>query len=485
MLLTRLGLAVVTICLAVMLATSTPQETKTPQRSSSQQGKPNILFVLADDLDAESPSRMPKLQDSLVKQGTTFSQAFATTPQCCPARASFLTGKYAHNHTVFTNDVVEGGASKFRSSGEDGSTMATWLDEEGYETILIGKYLNWYDGTYIPPGWDRWRGQTGLNNDHRYNIDGSLEYFDPDEYHDTDLFSDWAAQYIRQGAGKERPFFLYLSVNAPHGPAIPAGRHEDEFSGEKVPRTPSFNEKALGDKPRWMRKNTRLTAGQVTDMNKLYRNRLRSMLSVDDMIGRLVRELRKTGELDNTYIVFTSDHGFHLGQHGLKPGKGRPYEEDIRVPLYVRGPEVPEGRTLQHKVLNTDIAPTFAELGGSGEHADVDGRSLVPLLRDQPPPADSWRESFLVEFYSYDRFSMVRTGTHAYVEYEAGERELYDLQADPYQLRSLHDSSQHQRLIEDLHVRLEALEDCSGQESCEKAERPATDKPRTSKAATE
>ncbi|MGH3146919.1 MAG: sulfatase family protein [Rubrobacter sp.] len=478
-LLNGLVFAVVIVCFALVPATSTTQGPEPTRHAPPPQEKPNILFILTDDLDARSTSRMPKLENRLAERGTTFDQAFATTPQCCPARASFLTGKYAHNHTVLTNDEEEGGAFKFRSSGEDESTMATRLDKRGYETILIGKYLNYYDGTYIPPGWDRWHGQIGRNNDeHEYNVNGTIKYFDPDVFHDTDLFSDWAAKYIRRGAGKERPFFMYLSVNAPHGPAIPAERHKDEFPGIKVPRPPSFNERDMGDKVRWVRTGPRFSGKEVREMDSLYRDRLRSMLSVDDMIGRLVKELGKNGELDNTYIVFTSDHGFHMGQHRLEPGKGRPYEEDIEIPLYVRGPGVPEGRTLGHKVLNLDFAPTFAELGGAEPPASVDGRSFAPVLGDRLPSASSWRESFLVEFYHHDPFSMVRTGRYSYVEYEAGERELYDLKADPYQLRSLHGSPQHQKVMDDLHARLLALKNCSGQDSCEAAER--TDETHTS-----
>ena len=398
-LLFRLALVIVAAGLVVVPAASTDRDVPAPME------KPNIVLILADDLDAGSTNRMPKLRSNLVEQGTTFEDAFVTTPQCCPSRATILTGKYAHNHTVYDNNVADGGARKFHDSGEEESTIATWLDEAGYETILIGKYLNWYDGTHVPPGWDEWYGQTGRNNDdHRYNVNGRLEYYDPEKYHDTELFSDWAARHLRAGAGRDRPFFMYLSVNAPHQPAIPPERHEDGFASARAPRPPSFDEADTSDKPKSIRALPPLTAAQTREIDRLHRDRLRSMLGVDDMIGRLTAELARTGELDDTYIFLTSDNGFHMGQHRLEPGKGRPYEEDIRVPLYVRGPGVPHGRTLDHKVLNLDFAPTFADLGGANTPDAVDGRSLVPLLAENAPPADPWRESFLVEFFQNDDF---------------------------------------------------------------------------------
>ena len=206
---------------AILPAASAAQET--PE-------KPNILFVLADDLDKGPTDYMPRLQEQMVAAGTTFEQAFVTTPQCCPSRASILTGKYAHNHTVYDNHETLGGAQKFRAAGQDASTVATWLDAEGYETIMIGKYLNWYDGTYIPPGGTSGGPRPGRNNSHHYNINGALEHFPPGAHYNTDLFSDWASEYIRAGAGTTEPFFMYLSTNAPHSPSIPAERHEGEFS---------------------------------------------------------------------------------------------------------------------------------------------------------------------------------------------------------------------------------------------------------------
>jgi N-acetylglucosamine-6-sulfatase len=464
------GKTLLKTALVIFVVLASSSLTASTVREAPPSERPNILFILTDDLDARSARLMPRLEEFVAARGVTFKNAFVTTSQCCPSRASILTGKYAHNHTVYHNDPPEGGAPKFFSSDEHASTVATWLDEQDYETILIGKYLNYYDGTYVPPGWDEWRGQLGRNNDYEYNVNGTVRYRNPEKYHDTDVFSGWATDYVRRSAGEERPFFMYLALNAPHGPDDGAPRDEEEFSRARLPRPPSFAEEDVSDKPRWIRRLPPLNDADIKRLTESHRERLRSLSSADQMIERLIVELREAGELKNTYIFFTSDNGYHLGQHRLDKGKATAYEEDIRVPLYVRGPGVPAGRTLGHKVLNVDFAPTVAELGGTRAPAESDGRSFVPLLGATPPPAGSWRESFLVEFFKHHPYAALRTGKYTYVEYDDGARELYDLEADPYQLNSLHASPDHQALMETLHARLEKLKACSGRASCKAAE---------------
>jgi arylsulfatase A-like enzyme len=306
---------------------------------------------------------------------------------------------------------------------------------------------------------------------------------------------------------------MWLGPKAPHQPASSAPRHSEEFKGVKLPKTPSFNEKDVSDKPDWIRDNPRLGTDQVAYMEELRRKRLRSMLAVDDMIGDLFEALREAGELDNTYIFFTSDNGFHLGQHRLGAGKWTAYEEDIRVPLIVRGPGVPEGRTLQHMVLNNDLAPTFADLAGAEAPGFVDGRSLVPLLDDDPTPIEDWRQRFLIEAVAErgttqissflnesevrplvtgdplpnnwrrtsaaaERTSQewgrpwlkaLRTEDYLYVEYKTGERELYDLGKDPHQLDNEYGSAAPELKLR-LEQELDALRQCSAQD-CRVAER--------------
>jgi N-acetylglucosamine-6-sulfatase len=473
-----------------------------------------VVLVLTDDLDArlleEHLSRYPNLQE-LAAQGTTFENAFVTDPLCCPSRATILRGQYAHNHRIVGNWWPRGGSRKFRELGLGESTIATWLQDEGYRTVLLGKYMNEYHGTRVPVGWDEWYGISGGHLSTDLNENGRVVGYDPERHHLDDVLAEKAVGQFRQAADEGSPFFMWLGTTAPHAPADPASRHQEALQNVSLPRPPSFDEADVSDKPDWISDNPSLSPQQVARAEDLYRNRLRSMLAVDEMIGRLVDTLEESGELENTYIVFTSDNGFHLGQHRLTSGKWTAYEEDIRVPLIVRGPGVPEGERLPHLVLNNDLAPTFAELGGAEAPPFVDGRSLVPLLTDDPLPEEDWRQAFLVEALNesvdvpesvYDGeliplltgdtqppedqrrsspldeaplknagrpgLQAVRTQDHLYVEYETGESELYDLEKDPYQLDNTYEDSDLDSLWR-FEGWLEALRECEG-EKCRAAE---------------
>jgi N-acetylglucosamine-6-sulfatase len=479
---------------------------KTPDR-------PNMILILADDLDAGSISHMPNLRSLLIERGITFENAFATDPLCCPSRATMLRGQYAHNHEILGNEPPNGGFEKFRAMGHQRSTIATWLESVGYRTVLVGKYLNGYYGTHVPPGWDEWYAVSGNYLSTHLNENGRIVSYDPESEHLDDVLAEKAAGYAgRSGGGApsffvpHRPFFMWLGTTAPHQPADPAPRHADALTNVSLPRSPSFNEGDVSDKPDWIRDNPPLNPEQIAFARDLYRKRLQSMLAVDEMIRQLVEALKESGELENTYLVFTSDNGFHLGQHRLTAGKWTAYEEDIRVPLIVRGPGVPEGRKLDHLVLNNDLAPTFADLAGAEAPSFVDGRSLEPLLTDGPPPPENWRRAFLVEAMaesvevppSVDDQSLIplltgdtqppedtrrsstldeaplkdagrpglkalRTEDHLYVEYETGESELYNLEEDPYELNNVYEDTDLDHLWR-FEGWLEALRDCVGEE---------------------
>jgi N-acetylglucosamine-6-sulfatase len=425
----------------------------------ADQGKPNMVFILTDDLDArllqEHLEDYPNLQE-LAANGTTFENAFVTNPVCCPSRATILRGQYSHNHGVLTNFPPRGGFEKFESLGREESTVATWLHGEGYRTVLIGKYLNGKPRGHKPPGWDELYGGGGKTGTYP-----------------TDHYASKASEFIRSMKGKRRPFFMYLATKAPHAPAEPAPRHADAFPGAQAPRPPSFNEEDVSDKPTWIREMDLLRSEQIDEIDELYRNRLQSMLAVDEMIGQLVDSLEYSGKLENTYIFFTSDNGRTTGEHRRQKGKLSAYETDIRVPLIVRGPGMPEGTVREHLVLNNDFAPTFAELGGVSPPSFVDGSSLTPLLNTNPPPPSDWRSGFLVEGYgnkgeSMPAYKAVRTEDHLWVEYATDERELYDLSEDPYELQSQHDTAPD-NLKQDLASRLNKLRDCAA-EGCRKAE---------------
>jgi len=450
--------------------------------------RPNILFILTDDMRASDLKYIPKTQSLLADQGVKFENAFVTRSLCCPSRATILRGQYAHNHNVWTNVNPSGGFWKFHDQGLEDSTIATWLDDAGYHTILIGKYLNPYgldrNGhsapiTYVPPGWDKWYAwegtYRGAGTKYDINDNGKVVTYQRSKIHDTDLYAQTAEDFIRSTAGGGAPFFMYLAPNAPHTPAYYAPRHARMFNDTPLPKPPGFDEKYVSDKPQWVQNKPLLASTRVQELTTFYRDRLRALQSVDEMVGRLVDALRDTGELSNTYIVFTSDNGIYLGEHRLTD-KGAAYEEAIRIPLVVRGPGATQGAARSQIALNNDFAPTFASWAGVIPPSFVDGRSLKQLLTTDPPA--SWRSAFLVEHrrsaeeHAYVRdipnYDAMRTSRYLYAEYETGEQELYDLRADPYETRSIYHSADAS-LREDLRARLNTLKACSGQ-GCRAAE---------------
>ncbi|TQS13009.1 sulfatase [Microbispora hainanensis] len=433
--------------------------------------RPNIVLILADDLDAADLSRFPNITNLLVRQGTTLSRFFVTNPWCCPSRSSILRSQYMHSHHVDSNRSPTGGFPKFRPL--EASTLGTWMHDAGYRTALMGKYLNNYpEGaprTYIPPGWDEWHVPvTRLYQEYGYalNENGVIRRYGhaPEDYLE-DVLSAKATAFATDTTRGDAPFFLYLAPVAPHLPAHHAPRHAAAFAGEQAPRTASFDQADVSAEPGWLRERTPLSAADIRRIDRVHRDRLRAMLGVDDMVGALVEALSRAGRLDDTYIFFTSDNGFHLGQHRLRPGKTTPFEEDIRVPMVVRGPGVPAGGVIDRLTSTVDLAPTFAELGGAVVPPTAEGRSLVPLLRGQAVP---WRDAVLTEFYhpSYSphsppTYAMLRNDRYAYVEYETGERQLYDLRADPAELHNLA-ATADPGLITALSARLTLLRACSG-----------------------
>jgi N-acetylglucosamine-6-sulfatase len=480
------------------------QEEANAQSSTTEQ--PNIIFVLTDDLDYASAFKMPQITSLLAEQGTSFEQAFMSHPVCCPSRATILTGLYDHNHNVLSNNYPSGGFQKFIDEGHEENTIGTRLQEAGYQTAFLGKYLNQYtqaDPTHVPPGWDEWYGKLQEQQLYDYEINENGEevsYGSEEEDFFTDVLSWQATNFVRRAAPEDQPFFAYVAPTAPHGPATPAERHKGAFAGEEAPRPPSFDEEDVSDKPAPINDAERITYEQASNIDDYYRQRLESMLAVDEMVASLVEELEAAGELENTYIFFTSDNGWFQGEHRVQFGKNRPYEESARVPLFVRGPGVPNGLKIDRLALNTDFAPTFADLAGTKFPAD--GRSLAPLLRGEEPA--SWRSSVLLEKLPQEDsseeaqgkakkgkakkgkgkdergpggqggpggspdFQSIRTGTYKYVEYDNGDMELYDLTADPYEMKSIHESADP-ALVEDLKARLEALRSCS-EEGCQEAE---------------
>lgn len=456
--------------------------------------RPNIILILTDDLDVRLASRkyMARLDRLLIQRGATFTNAFVPLSLCCPSRATILTGRYAHNLQVYNNNPPGGGFPVFRDLGHEEATIGVALQKAGYRTALMGKYMNEYpeadDLTHVPPGWDEWAvpaaGEAYTQFNYTLNVNGSLVQHgrDPADYL-ADVMTQRARQFVTQASEDDVPFFLFFSAYAPHKPAIPAPRHRGTFRNAKAPRTPSFNEADVSDKPQRIRDLPPLDPAAITRLDLLQRLRIQSLQAVDEAIASLVQTLEETGELDNTYIVFTSDNGFHLGQHRLGSSKYTPYEEDIRIPLIVRGPGVKAGAKVDAFVENLDLAPTLAQLAGATLPVPPDGRSIVPLLRKPQKPPATWRLLVFLEQFSFietpeDAESVLepadeagnpehvthlglRTSTYKFVEYANGELEYYDLVEDPFELENLAGMLNAER-VQRLRERLQAMSTCSG-----------------------
>ena len=481
-------------------ATLLPVPTPTPAPPVPATTKPNILFILVDDLDRAvlDSGALGNVRTLIADKGAWLPNFFLDQALCCPSRASILSGQYVHNHRVFSNKPVpddpdrDGGFEKFNARGLENSTVATWLRAKGYRTGLFGKYLNDYPATlgetYIPPGWDHWFVNVGTAFggamfpyfNYRATIKDQtgtlpMDFGSTEADYNTDRIGDRFLVLVDDAKAKNKPFFAYLAPHAPHAPAVASPRdNPDSFACTGVPMgpavDPAFDELEIDDKPTFLRNRNLLDSTLLGRLNNRYCLRVRSMLAVNRLIARLVDALDRRGQLANTYIFFASDNGFHYAEHRLGPGKGTGYEEDIRVPLAVRGPGITPGPPIEDLVANVDLPLTFLHIaseqpGGpplpppsppqSGNRL-ADGRSLLPLLRRT---VTAHRQAFLLEHFprsvstatigplddddlfevSFNRsgvppFAGVRTQQYAYVLYSDGQQELYDVHGDPFEL---------------------------------------------------
>jgi N-acetylglucosamine-6-sulfatase len=464
--------------------------------------KPNIIFILTDDMRKDDLNRnddpkleyMPKTMALLADQGISFKNAFVSNALCCPTRATIMRGQYAHNTGIWFNvNGPHGGWEGYNSLGYEKENVATQLDAAGYHTGLFGKYLNQYgaglpnpeDFPRRPDGWDKWF--AFLHPINYLNYDVNVNYEDDDNAttrrhygtkasdYSTDVLSSEVQNFIADSVGPEKPpFFAYVAPKAPHDPFASVPRHQHDFDPVKAPRLPSFDEQDVSDKPPWIQSWRRLTSDDKAAINDRHEKRLESLRSVDDLVGEVVNQLPPE-DLADTYIVFTSDNGWYHGEHRVRFGKGRPYEEAPHVPLVIRGPRVQAGSSSDELVLDTDYFPTFMDLAGAPTPSyPLDGRSLLPVLTGS---ATTWRTAILLEGRGGDdpeipvdrNYNGIRTINRKYVEYEGTFNELYNLSTDPYELQNLLYPTQTAADPGNLPTRLQELKGCAG-DTCRTAE---------------
>ena len=443
---------------------------------AAQAAAPNVIVFMTDDQNVSSLEVMSNVRALLTQQGVTYTNNFVSYPLCCPSRATYLTGQYPHNHDVMWNTAPDGGYYKLRGN----ETLPVWMSRAGYQTAHIGKYLNGY-GTQnpleIPSGWGEWYGSIDPTTyrmwGYTLNENGVLKTYGQDSVEEpalyqTDVYRAKAVDYINRKA-PGGPFFLSVATLAPHtegGWAAsngnrnprPAPRHRGAFADRALPKPPSYDEVDVSDKPAHIRALPRINATAEAQILKTYRSRLESLLAVDEAVAAIVNALQANGELANTLFIFTSDNGWLQGEHRIRSGKIHPYEESIRVPLILRGPGLAANTQRTTQASNVDLAPTVLAAGGAVPGIVVDGRSLLPLatgarpvLIETGPRPDGSRW-----------YAAVRVPRFLYVEHSTGELELYDMQIDPYQLRSRHNDPAYQEVRASLAVELHRLMACAG-----------------------
>ncbi len=450
---------------------------------------PNIVMILVDDFSLDLMTTrnnvlgqsMPNLA-KMMQDGVTFTNYFVTDSLCCPSRSSIFTGLLPHNSGVYTNDAPDGGFAGFMAHNDDAKTFAVALHDAFYQTVMMGKYLNGYqpDQNGVPQGWSDWlvAGNGYPEFNYVLNKSGTLI---TSELHLTDELSAQAQDFISNGANG--PFFMEIATFSPHAPYTPPARYADAFPNLEYPRSPAFGARPDETAPAWLQEIPALRDRDIARITESYRKRVQSDKGVDDMIGAVRDLLVKQGLADNTYVIFTSDNGYHMGEYSLRSGKQTPFDTDIHVPLIVVGPGLEAGRSVADIAMNIDFYPTFVELAGLPSTDKVDGHSLAALLHGQPGPG---RNIAVVEHVNAPpdasnpdlpepkagnppTYVALRLPDAMYVEYDGGEVGYYDLKADPFELHNIAGKLSTDRL-KALHLALEANHSCVGATQCAAAQ---------------
>jgi N-acetylglucosamine-6-sulfatase len=476
--------------------------------------RPNVVVILTDDLDKSLMPYMPHVNQLIRDQGAEFTNFYVEQSSCCPSRASILSGLYAHNHGVIGNTWPQGGYDRWKQTKQD-DDLPVWLDRSGYRNAMLGKYFNEYPyhpgshlsdakkealRTFVPPGWASWaapvQGNAYAQDHYKLNVDGQVDKAFHDDYLDSWLGEralglvdgDDGFDFAKGGQ------FIYYASYSPHTPYASPHSLDGTFADAQYPRTPDFDEADISDKFGLTRNRAPLTASDVATIDETFRKRIRSVQTLDATVAKLVQALADQDALDNTYIIFTSDNGYHMGNHRREIGKYTQFQNDVSVPFYVRGPGIAPGSTYDDVAGNIDIAPTIAEIAGATT-ADVDGVSLLSRLHGGPPlerkyyllgraltPTNTTTDNGLEEApetYVEDSrsselndFTGVTNGRYKLIRYtHLPHEELYDLKNDPYELNNLlsHDQASYdamtpaaRNVVDTLRAALDQLVDCAG-----------------------
>jgi arylsulfatase A-like enzyme len=409
-----------------------------PTARAGEPRRPDVVLIITDDQRAGTLSHMPQLRRRVIRRGIRFRSAYAPNSTCCPSRVSIYTGTYSHTNGVWGNGGPFGGFLAY----DDSSNLATWLNGIGYRTGLFGKYLNGYsDVSFVPHGWDEWFAFRSGDGRTYYGFEASqngrsVDF--PDDVYSTTETSERVAAFIRS-TPQSRPLFAVWTPVAPHRPFIPEDRYAEATIDEPPWRPPNYNERDVSDKPKWVRRLDRLAGRDRKAIDAERIAQYRTLLSVDDGVGRIVRALKHTGRLPRTMLVFVSDNGLMWGEHRLRK-KAVPYDGASRVPMIVRydplirGPR--RGSGIASSVLNIDLAPTVMDIVGATPGSQVDGRSLRPLFNGS---LSRVRTRFVVEHHQtrVPAYCGARTRNELFVRYSTGEEEYYRLDEDPWNLHNL------------------------------------------------
>lgn len=482
----RIALAVMTLLLVVGVcvgpADAGEQIRVMPRAAAAAAPQPpNILLITTDDQRLSDLSWMPKTRELLGGQGLTFRDGLSPHPLCCPARAEILTGQYAQNNGVLSNDGINGGMDALHDSQ---NTIAPWLQTAGYRTGFVGKFLNGYNWIRHgrQTGWDWWdptiAGLYNYENFVQYN-DGTHQVY-RGAYH-TDVVSQRTQALVEQWSPGNKPFFIWASYVAPHCkmyggedkycyPPIAAPAYAGTLAGNRniARASPAFNEANISDKPPSLRNRNPVN---VRRFQEVYQARIEALQSVDDAVASAIAALEAAGELDNTLIIFTSDNGYLLGEHRYS-GKVYAYEESVRVPFLMRGPGVPAGVTSPRIVTTTDIAPTIVDAAQATPGRVMDGVSFLGASGDDL--VDPGHATLVQAGYPHRSapgqprwwYRGIRTRRYTYVRWHNGFQELYDRRTDPFQLTNVARNRRYQAVLRILRTETTVLGKCKGPARC-------------------